>query len=154
MPDMSATDKKKKDNIGQRTFLAFDFGTTRIGVAVGQKLLGTATALAPVPARDGIPNKEVLNKLINQWQPDVFIVGLPINMDGTESEMSLRARKFGNRLYGQYGKPWFGVDERGTTKQAKSIAKDLGHKGSYKKNPVDGIAAQLILEAWFDAPQC
>jgi len=150
---MSATDKKKKDNTGQRTFLAFDFGTTRIGVAVGQEMLGTATALAPVPARDGIPNKEVLKKLIDEWQPDVFIVGLPINMDGTESEMSRRARKFGNRLYGQYGKPWFGVDERGTTKQAKSIAKDLGHKGSYKENPVDGIAAQLILEAWFDSPQ-
>ncbi len=150
---MSITDKKKKDNTGQRTLLAFDFGTTRIGVAVGQEMLGTATALTPVPARDGIPNKEVLKKLIDEWQPDAFIVGLPINMDGTESEMSRRARKFGNRLYGQYGKPWFGVDERGTTKQAKSIAKDLGHKGSYKDNPVDGIAAQLILEAWFDSPQ-
>ncbi|WP_086479868.1 Holliday junction resolvase RuvX [Oceanospirillum sanctuarii] len=150
---MSATEKKKKDNTGQRTLLAFDFGTTRIGVAVGQEMLGTATALTPIPARDGIPNKEELKKLIDEWQPDAFIVGLPINMDGTESEMSRRARKFGNRLYGQYGKPWFGVDERGTTKQAKSIAKDLGHKGSYKDNPVDGIAAQLILEAWFDSPQ-
>jgi putative Holliday junction resolvase len=142
-----------KTTIGERTLLAFDFGTTRIGVAVGQELLGTASALTPLPARDGIPNQEALKKLIDEWQPDLFIVGLPINMDGTESEMSRRARKFGNRLYGHYGKPWFGVDERGTTKQAKSIAKDLGHRGSYKDNPVDGIAAQLILEAWFADPQ-
>ncbi|OPX54556.1 putative holliday junction resolvase [Oceanospirillum multiglobuliferum] len=132
-----------------RTILAFDFGTTRIGVAVGQELLGTANSLPPLQARDGIPNKEQLEKLLKEWQPDAFVVGLPLNMDGTESEMSRRARKFGNRLYGQYGKPWFGMDERGTTKQAKQIAKELGHKGSYKKTPVDGIAAQLILEAWF-----
>ncbi|WP_028302535.1 Holliday junction resolvase RuvX [Oceanospirillum beijerinckii] len=137
-------------NPGQRTILAFDFGTTRIGVAVGQEMLGTSTALTPIPARDGIPNKEELKRLIDDWQPDAFVVGIPLNMDGSESEMSLRARKFGNRLYGQYGKPFFGMDERGTTKQAKAIAKDLGHKGSYKDNPVDGIAAQLILDSWFE----
>jgi len=138
-----------KQTTGQRTILAFDFGTTRIGVAVGQEMLGTTNSLAPVQARDGIPNKEQLKKLIDEWQPDAFVVGIPLNMDGTESEMSRRARKFGNRLYGQYGKPWFGMDERGTTRQAKVIAKDLGHKGSYKDTPVDGIAAQLILESWF-----
>lgn len=137
-------------NIGQRTILAFDFGTTRIGVAVGQEMLGTSTALTPIPARDGIPNKEELKRLIDDWHPDAFVVGIPLNMDGTESEMSRRARKFGNRLHGQYGKPFFGMDERGTTKQAKAIAKDLGHKGSYKDNPVDGIAAQLILDSWFE----
>ncbi|MBB1486696.1 Holliday junction resolvase RuvX [Oceanospirillum sediminis] len=138
-----------KQTTGQRTILAFDFGTTRIGVAVGQEMLGTTNSLAPVQAKDGIPNKEQLQKLISEWQPDAFVVGIPLNMDGTESEMSRRARKFGNRLYGQYGKPWFGMDERGTTKQAKVIARDLGHKGSYKDTPVDGIAAQLILESWF-----
>ena len=134
---------------GQRLILAFDFGTRRIGVAVGNELLHSARELTPLPARDGIPDWNVVTRLIEEWQPDLFVVGLPLNMDGTESLMSTRARKFGNRLHGRYGKPCEMVDERGSTQEAKRIAHTAGHRGNYREESVDGIAAVLILEGWF-----
>ncbi len=134
---------------GQRLILAFDFGTRRIGVAVGNELLHSARELTPLPARDGIPDWNVVTRLIEEWQPDLFVVGLPLSMDGTESLMSTRARKFGNRLHGRYGKPCEMVDERGSTQEAKRIAHTAGHRGNYREESVDGIAAVLILEGWF-----
>ncbi|MDO0945436.1 Holliday junction resolvase RuvX [Chromohalobacter israelensis] len=134
---------------GQRLVLAFDFGTRRIGVAVGNEMLGSATALAPLPARDGIPDWQQIAALLEEWQPDLLVVGLPLNMDGTESDMSRRARKFGNRLHGRFGKPVEVFDERGSTRAAKRIARDAGHRGNYRDDGVDGIAAQLILESFF-----
>lgn len=134
---------------GQRLILAFDYGTRRIGVAVGNELLHSARELTPLTARDGIPDWNVVTHLLNEWQPDLLVVGLPLNMDGSESEMSTRARKFGNRLHGRFGKPCEMVDERGTTREAKTIAREAGHKGNYRQDSVDGIAAILILEGWF-----
>ena len=134
---------------GQRLILAFDFGTRRIGVAVGNELLHSARELPPLTARDGIPDWHLVTRLIEEWQPDLFVVGLPLNMDGTESLMSTRARKFGNRLHGRYEKPCEMVDERGSTREAKQIARAAGHRGNYREESVDGIAAVLILEGWF-----
>ncbi len=134
---------------GQRLILAFDYGTRRIGVAVGNELLRSARELPPLTARDGIPDWNMVARLLNEWQPDLLVVGLPLNMDGSESEMSTRARKFGNRLHGRFGKPCEMVDERGTTREAKLIAREAGHKGNYRQDSVDGIAAILILEGWF-----
>ncbi|SOC51551.1 putative holliday junction resolvase [Chromohalobacter canadensis] len=134
---------------GQRLVLAFDYGTRRIGVAVGNEMLGSATALAPLPARNGIPEWQQIGQLLKEWQPDLLVVGLPLNMDGTESDMSQRARKFGNRLHGRFGKPVEVFDERGSTRAAKRIARDAGHRGNYRDDGVDGIAAQLILESFF-----
>lgn len=134
---------------GQRLILAFDYGTRRIGVAVGNELLHSARELTPLTARDGIPDWSIVTRLLNEWQPDLLVVGLPLNMDGSESEMSTRARKFGNRLHGRFGKPCEMVDERGTTREAKTIAREAGHKGNYRQDSVDGIAAILILEGWF-----
>ncbi|MGB8714110.1 MAG: Holliday junction resolvase RuvX [Onishia taeanensis] len=136
-------------NPGERLILAFDFGTRRIGVAVGNEMLRRATALEPLPARDGIPDWAQVTGLIEEWRPDLFVVGLPINMDDSESEMSTRARKFGNRLYGRYGKPCEMVDERGSTREAKTLAREAGHRGNYREDSVDGLAAALILEGWF-----
>ncbi|MDI4636451.1 MULTISPECIES: Holliday junction resolvase RuvX [Halomonadaceae] len=136
-------------NSGERLVLAFDFGTRRIGVAVGNEMLRSATALEPLPARDGIPDWTQVTRLIDEWRPDLFVVGLPINMDDSESEMSTRARKFGNRLYGRYGKPCEMVDERGSTREAKTLAREAGHRGNYREDSVDGLAAALILEGWF-----
>ncbi|MBO6656002.1 MAG: Holliday junction resolvase RuvX [Pseudomonadales bacterium] len=120
--------------------MAFDFGTTKIGVAVGQKITGTATPLSIVPARDGIPDWEAMDRLIEEWQPKEFVVGLPINMDGTESDMSLAAEKFSRRLHGRYNIPAHLMDERLSTFEAKSYDGDPGQ--------VDAIAAKLILESW------
>ncbi|MEA3251407.1 MAG: Holliday junction resolvase RuvX [Pseudomonadota bacterium] len=135
--------------VGERLVLAFDFGTRRIGVAVGNELIRRATALDPLPARDGIPDWNVVTRLVEEWQPDLFVVGLPLNMDDSESDMSRRARKFGKRLYGRYGTPCEMADERGSTREAKAIARGLGHRGNYREESVDGLAAQLILESWF-----
>lgn len=133
------------------TLLGFDFGTTRIGVAVGQVLLGTATPLAPIKAKEGIPNWDTVADLVAEWQPDAFVVGLPLNMDGSENEMCQRARKFANRLQGRYGKPRFLMDERLSSYEAKGQVIRSGGSRNFKENSVDGIAAQLILESWFES---
>ncbi|NVK37146.1 MAG: Holliday junction resolvase RuvX [Gammaproteobacteria bacterium] len=133
-----------------QSIMAFDFGTKRIGIAMGQRVTESANGIGCINARDGIPNWEQLDQLVKEWQPDAFVVGLPINMDGTPSEMSRRANKFSNRLNARYGKPNFTIDERLSTFAAKEEAKSQGHKGHYKSDPVDALAAQFILESWFN----
>ncbi len=136
---------------GERLILGFDFGTRRIGVAVGNELLANARELDPLPARDGIPDWEQVARLVAEWQPDLFVVGLPLTAEGEEQLMSTRARKFGKRLFGRFGIPCVMVDERGSTGEAKVIARELGHRGNYREASVDGISAVLIVERWFAA---
>ncbi|MEM5536930.1 Holliday junction resolvase RuvX [Neptuniibacter pectenicola] len=130
--------------------LAFDFGTLRIGIAAGQSITGTATPLEPIAARDGIPNWDQLAKIISEWTPDALIIGIPLNYDGTISDMAYRARKFANRLHERYKVPCFLMDERLSTAEAKAIHFAAGGSDNFKKESVDGIAAQLILESWFN----
>lgn len=132
---------------GQR-LLIFDFGVKRIGVAAGQTVTGTAQPLAPIKANDGIPSWDLLEKLCDEWQPDAFLVGLPLNMDGTVSDMSLRAKKFGNRLHGRLHKPIHFHDERLSSFEAKGIVLSQGGDRDFGKNSVDGLAAVLIFESW------
>ena len=133
------------------TALAFDFGTRSIGIAFGQSLTGTARELPPLPARDGQPDWTQLQKLLDEWQPHTLLVGLPLNMDGSESEFGARARKFGQRLHGRTGLPVEFVDERLSTRAAKEEAFERGHRGNYAQDPVDSIAARIILEDWLRA---
>ena len=119
--------------------MGFDFGMKRIGVAVGQKVTQTASGLTVVQACDGIPKWEQLDKLILDWQPEKFIVGLPLNMDGSKSEMSQKANKFSRRVSSRYDIPIEMVDERLTSFEAR------GHE---EKTHIDAIAARLILESW------
>lgn len=128
-----------------RTVLAFDFGTTRIGVAYGQSITQTATALKEVGAKDGVPNWEMIALLIKEWQPDCFLTGLPLNMDDSENEMCQRARKFARRLHGRFGLASYIWDERLTSQEAKREKPSA----NYKKNAVDSLAAKTILESWF-----
>jgi putative Holliday junction resolvase len=88
--------------MSNKTVLGFDFGLKYIGVAVGQQLTHTANSLTVIKARDGIPNWDDIQKLIDQWQPQLVVVGLPLNMDGTEQEMTAAARRFGNRVNGRF----------------------------------------------------
>ncbi|MFO7647936.1 MULTISPECIES: Holliday junction resolvase RuvX [Halomonas] len=136
---------------GERLVLGFDFGTRRIGVAVGNELLASARELDPLPARDGIPDWDQVARLVESWQPDLFVVGLPLTAAGEEQPMSTRARKFGKRLFGRFGVPCEMVDERGSTGEAKVIARQRGHRGSWREEGVDGISAVLIVERWFAA---
>lgn len=108
-----------------KTVLGFDFGTKSIGVAVGQQITASATPLLSIKAVDGIPNWEEIAKLIQEWQPDLVVVGLPLNMDGTEQEMTHRARKFANRLNAKFGVKIFTQDERLTTTDAKADRKSV-----------------------------
>lgn len=133
------------------SLLAFDYGLKNIGVAYGQSITGTANELPPLAARDGIPNWEQIAKLITEWRPQRLLVGLPLNMDDSESELSQRARKFANRLHGRFGLPVELFDERLTTRLAKEAARERGHKGNYATKPVDSIAARLFLESWFNS---
>lgn len=130
------------------TLLAFDYGTKNIGVASGQTLTGTASELPPLKANDGVPNWDHIGQLLKEWQPDHVLVGLPLNMDGSPSELSARARKFGNRLHGRFGVQVEMVDERLSTFTAKGEVMARGGSRDYKNHPVDSIAARLILETW------
>lgn len=121
--------------------MGFDFGMGKIGVAVGQSITRTATPLTILKARDGIPNWEQLQKLIKEWQPGLLIVGLPLNMDDSPSEMSRLAEKFARKLSGRFGLPCETVDERLSSFEAASRTDN--------DEPVDAIAAQLILETYF-----
>lgn len=130
-----------------RTLLGFDFGTKRIGVAVGQELTHTARALTTLNSRDGGPDWARIARLIAEWQPDALVVGLPLNLDGSESESSRLARRFGNRLTGRYNLPVFTADERLSSNEAEVI---LGEQGSFNKADIDKLAAQLILQSWLE----
>lgn len=129
-----------------KVLLAFDFGMRRIGVAVGQSLTNSATPLATLPAKDGIPSWETIKNLIETWQADALIVGIPYNMDGSEQDITKAARKFLRRLH-RYHLPTYEVDERLTTVEARNqlYAKNL--RAADIKN-VDSFAAKLILESW------
>lgn len=129
--------------------LCFDFGTRQIGVAYGQTQTGTAAPVAVLKARDGQPRWEEIARLIDDWRPARLLVGLPLNMDGSESEFCLRARRFARRLQARSGKPVTMVDERLSTAAAKAGA---GRGRNYRHHPVDGQAAVLILGTWLSEP--
>ncbi|MFC6634079.1 Holliday junction resolvase RuvX [Microbulbifer taiwanensis] len=133
------------------TALAFDFGTRSIGLAFGQSLTGSARELTPLPAKDGKPDWDRVQKLVDEWRPQYLLVGLPLNMDGSESDFGARARKFGQRLHGRTGLPVEYVDERLSTRAAKEEAFERGHRGNYAQDPVDSIAARIFLEDWLRA---
>ncbi len=131
--------------------LGFDFGTTRIGVASGQTLTMSTTELPPVNAREGLPNWQQLDAIIKEWQPVILVVGIPINMDDSISEMARRARRFANRIQDRYQLSCFLIDERLSTRDAKQIHYSRGGGNNFRKESVDGIAAQLILQSWFNS---
>ncbi|PJG82387.1 Holliday junction resolvase RuvX [Caviibacterium pharyngocola] len=132
------------------TVLAFDFGTRSIGCAVGQSITGTAQALPAFSAQDGIPDWAQIEKCLNEWKPNLIVVGLPLNMDGSEQELTARARKFANRLHGRFGIQVALQDERLTTTEARAEIFQRGGYRTLKKGKVDGISACLILESWFE----
>lgn len=129
-------------------YLCFDFGLKRFGVAHGNSLLGKGSELPPLPARDGIPNWEQIETLIKEWRPNAVIVGLPLNMDGSESDMSARARKFGKRIHGRFHLPVHMMDERLSSFEAKQAVREEFGATDFGEHSVDGAAACLILESW------
>ncbi len=133
-----------------RTLLGFDYGLKNIGVAVGQELTQTANPLTVIKARDGIPNWDDIETLLAEWQPELLIVGLPLNMDGTEQEMTVAARKFGNRLNGRFQIAVEWQDERLTTFEALEQLGIRSKLHANNRSDVDRISAQLILQSWLN----
>lgn len=133
-----------------RTLLGFDFGMKNIGIAVGQELTATANPLTAIKARDGIPDWSQIEKLLKEWQPDLLIVGLPLNMDGTEQEMTSAAKRFGNRLNGRFNIPVEWQDERLTTYEALDQMGIRSKMDSRQRSDVDQLSAQLILQSWLN----
>lgn len=130
-----------------RIVLGFDFGTRRIGVAVGQELTRSANALVTLNNRNGAPDWEAIGRLIEQWQPAALVVGLPLNLDDSDHEVTRLARRFGNRLRGRYNLPVYTMDERLSSAAAEAL---LAEQGRYDKADVDKVAAQLILQGWLE----
>lgn len=133
-----------------RTILGFDFGMKNIGIAVGQDLTSTANPLTAIKARDGIPDWDQIERLLKEWQPALLVVGLPLNMDGTEQEMTAAARRFGNRLHGRFGLPVEWQDERLTTYEALDQMGIRSKMDSRQRSDVDQLSAQLILQSWLN----
>lgn len=133
--------------------MAFDFGTQKTGMAVGSSMIESATPLALFPMKDGIPNWDELLKIVKQHQPNLFLVGLPLNMDDSESDLSARARKFARRLRHQTNIETLMVDERLTTREARDELDQYQAQGRAKKLSADSIAAALFIESWYRNPE-
>lgn len=135
-----------------RTLLGFDYGTRRIGVAVGQEVTRSVAPLTTLSRKTDKPDWDAITRLIAEWQPDLLIVGLPLTLDGEDQEMTRRARRFGNQLKGRYNLPVELVDERLTSYEAQGLLRQRSHSGAGRNDSqaVDEVAAQLILQSWFD----
>ena len=123
------------------TLLCFDFGTRRIGVAVGQTITQTANPLKTVKNSNNKPDWKDIERLIKEWQPDALIVGVPLNMMDEVQEMTVASEKFMRQLHGRFHLPEYGIDERLSSFEA---AQRTG-----KTTDLDPVAAQAILETWF-----
>lgn len=132
--------RSQSDTVRPRTLLGFDFGGKRIGVAVGQTLTGTASALTTVNMTQQKPDWDAISSLIQEWQPQALIVGIPLTMTGETQPLTDRAKAFARKLEGRYHLPVYGVDERLSSRAAReSLQSSYG---------IDPEAAKIILETW------
>ena len=134
------------------TVLAFDFGEKRIGVATGETLLGSAHPLTVIHASSNDDRFAAIGKLVDEWRPERLVVGLPTHADGTPHEMTRLASKFGERLARRFLLPVSFADERLTSRDAEARLRETGRDTRGAKAVVDAVAAQLILQTWFENP--
>ncbi len=128
------------------TLLGFDYGEQRIGVAVGQGVTRTATALCTLKTHDGKPDWAGISALVEEWQPAALVVGLPRHADGSDSAISRAVRRFAHQLEGRYRLPVHLVDES-LSSQAAAALQQAGHQD---KAGLDAMAARIILQDWLD----
>ena len=124
--------------------VAFDFGTKKIGVAVGQTATYTSSPLQVILNKDDKVNWNEINKLLNEWKPELIIVGKPLNMDGTDSEIMKQVERFYQKLKKIYDTNYEYIDERLTTFEARQILEDTNI------NNVDANAAKILIDNWFE----
>ena len=128
--------------------MAFDFGLKNIGIAIGQEVTKTASTFYSINAVDGQPNWRELDTIINEWNPNLFVVGDPFNMDGSRSKIQDLSDRFSKSLNKRYDINIEKTDERLTSREAKERLESLsiGTRDSSNKH---NISAQVILEDWF-----
>lgn len=135
-----------------RSLIALDFGLRRIGVASGSAITGTASPLTTIAAQAGTPDWKQLDTIISDWSPDLLVLGLPYNTDGSESDMAQKVREFSEDLKARYSLPIAFMDERYTSAEAESLLKQQRRSGMkkrrLKKEDVDSLAAALIAQSW------
>ncbi|HWD16936.1 MAG TPA: Holliday junction resolvase RuvX [Casimicrobiaceae bacterium] len=129
------------------TILAFDFGTRRIGVAIGNTLTRSARALTTIDARDESARLATLDRIVREWEPTRLVVGLPVHADGSEHAMTTRARTFAATLAARYALPVELEDERHTSEIARDALVGGGRDARARR---DEVAAQIILQAYLD----
>ena len=132
-----------------RVVLGFDFGEKRIGVAIGQELTGRARGITTLTSKNRKPDWQTIGTLIEEWRPDLLVVGRPLHMDGSEQPVTHLAYRFGNRLSGRYNLPVETVDERLTSYEAELELSE--EAGKYDKALIDQRAAEKILQSWLDS---
>lgn len=133
------------------TFLGFDFGTKKIGVAVGQLTTATANSLQTLRSPNQIPNWHAIEQLVREWQPVGFVVGISHQLDGTDNFVTPRMQKFSRQLNGRFNLPVYLQDEAFSTFEAKQMLFDELHVNATKLWAVqDQLAAQLILQSWLN----
>lgn len=128
--------------------MAFDFGTKKIGVAVGQAITKTATPLKPILVKEGAHYWQALEALINTWRPKALIVGVPVHKETLKEPITKKAIQFAKQLKQRSKLPVFGVDETLTSFSARQALYEIGGSRLIKKHSIDSIAATLILESW------
>lgn len=133
------------------TILAFDFGEKRIGVAVGESTLGQAHPMAVIRAGTDPERLAAISKLVEEWQPDLLVIGRPTHADGTPHEMTVLAHDFGCLLHQHFGLPVQEADERLTSRDAETRLRETGRNSKTMKPLLDAVAAQLILQTWFES---
>jgi putative Holliday junction resolvase len=137
----------------QGTILAFDFGERRIGVALGESALGVAHPLTTIAAERTGLRFDAIAALIDEWKPAALVVGLPLHLDDTPHALTARARRFARQLEGRFGLPVELVDERLTTREAATMLREAGVEARRQKPVRDQVAAQRILQDYFERPR-
>ncbi len=133
------------------TVLAFDYGEKRIGIAIGDTLLKLAHPLQTIAAEDNATKFARIGEVIKEWQPALLVVGLPMSLEGEAHAMTALAQKFAQRLEGRFQLPVAMMDERLTSAEASQALTQAGVRGRSQKQHLDQVAAQTILQSFFDA---
>jgi putative holliday junction resolvase len=132
------------------TVLGFDFGEKRIGIAVGETMLKLAHPLTTIHAEENAIKFAQIETLIQEWRPQLLVVGLPMHLDGEAHLLTQLAKKFAQRLEGRFNLPVVMIDERLTSEEASQSLRDSGIHGFQQKAMIDQVAAQTILQSYFD----
>jgi putative Holliday junction resolvase len=140
-----------KAKVESGTVLAFDFGERRIGIAVGEHLINSANPLTTIDNESNEVRFATITQLVNEWQPKLLVVGLPLSLDGNETEVTQLCKKFARRLNGRFNLPVIMIDERYSSTEASQLLYESGIKGRAQKAMLDQVAAQTILRSYFDS---